>query len=515
MVATRAAIYCRVSSAGQAKDQTIESQRRVLGDYVRRMGWELAGTFEDDGRSAGVGQLGRRDGFARLIAAAEARQFDVLAVADIDRLTRTTSMEERAEILGPFQRLAIPIYTPTGGMLDLQTQLGEMSATMLALGAAAWREQHRRRVKEGRITAAARGRLPAGCPPYGLVYDAATKSLALHPERAPLVVEIFERVVSGTSCGELAREFHTRGIQRPRGRWVGAAIAEIIRSTHPRGLWACNSGTTIDVPRIVSDELWAAAQAAVTRSKINSTLRVKRDYLLVGIGTCALCGSPIWIRSPDHHARPVYICRNRLRPLSPAERCGAPTIRTDLADARVWAVIERELWSDDLERAIAGEVAGRTADARSWQDDRAGYERKLTRLATAESRLLAMFTAERISEPALNTELARIAGERRLLQDSLDAATRAAATAGETAARLRSASEIVTALRAVRADAPHAVRRRLLEQLAPGGVVFGGPEIRLELQIPRPAVAWANPCSVDDSARRTIHETHLRIRTVA
>ncbi len=200
----RAAIYARVSSAAQRDKHTIENQLRVLPAFVAGQGWTLAGTFLDDGRSAKSGQLDAREGFAALVRAAERREFDLLVVVDVDRLTRTNSIEERALILGPFQRLGIDIVTPSGGRLDMRTMLGELWVTIQAMGAAEENRKRAERIKAGKLRAIAEGRKPAGPTPFGLAYDRTTGAWSIDDESAAIVREIFGRVAAGESCVSVA-----------------------------------------------------------------------------------------------------------------------------------------------------------------------------------------------------------------------------------------------------------------------------------------------------------------------
>ena len=197
---TRAAIYARVSSAGQKERHTIENQLRVLPAYVASQGWDLVGQYVDDGRSAKTGQLEARTGFAELVRDATAGRFDVLVVVDVDRLTRTDDMAERAAILGPFQRAGIEIVTPTSGRLDLRTFLGEFHVVMQALVAAEENRKRSERIKAGKLRAIAEGRKPAGPTPYGLVYERSTGRWSIDADAAAIVREIYRRVAGGESC---------------------------------------------------------------------------------------------------------------------------------------------------------------------------------------------------------------------------------------------------------------------------------------------------------------------------
>lgn len=511
----RAVVYPRVSSAAQRERDTIASQLRVLPEYVARQGWTLVrppGTYVDDGRSAAAGKLDRRAGLAELLRDAAAGVFDVVVVVDLDRLSRSEDLAERGAILGALQRAGVRIATTMScQLLDLSTSSGDLMSSLSAYFAAEWLRKHRERVTQGRITAAARGRLPGGRRPPGLAYDPSTGAWSVDPVRGPLVVEIVERVAAGASCRSVADLLEDRGVPREGGRWHAARVAAIVRSRHLVGEWRANRDVVIAVPRLVPDELWAAAQAAVSRARKAALVRTRHDYLLLGVAVCGACGGPMGIRGARD-----YFCRaRRLALRGTAGRCAAPGVPIADVDARAWAALRRELEDPDLERALAGELVEQGAAGRDWEADAASHRRKLDRLAAAERAHLERGTRGLVSAAALDAELARIARERAALTAQLETAGRAAAAAGTTADRLRDAAAIVASLRERLSDAPFGARRALVELLIrPGGAVIAGPELRLTLWVPRPPV-----CQVDGSARGTAHESTaqapLRIRLVA
>jgi len=514
----RAAIYARVSSDGQRDRHTIDSQLRVLPAFVASQGWTLAGTYIDDGRSAATGKLEARDGFHRLAAAAERGEFDVLVVVDVDRLTRTEDLRERAAILGVFQAAGVSIATPASGVLDLRTMMGELYVTLQAIFGAEENRKRAARIREGRITAVRRGRLPGGRPPWGLRFDPIAGAWSIDPVRGPLLRELFERVAAGESCRSLAHELEIRDAPHDGRGWYAPRVARLIRSRHAAGEWAGDRarGIAVSVPRIVSDELWQRAQAALDRSRCSGLRRTRHDYLLEGLGVCGACGALMGIRS--HGGRrgdaAYYFCHGRRMAFARAAgRCAAPGVRVEDADARAWAAIRRELEDPELERAIAGEQFGQDGDRRDWETDAAGYRRKLDRLQAAERALLERFTRGKVGEVALDAELDRIANDRAALTAQLETAGRAAVAARDVVDRLRDARTIATELREALAEAPFAVRRALAEQLVrPGGVAFAGRDIRITLRVPRPASGVG---SADGSAYGCVHDRHLRIRLVA
>src|SRR5262249_21180844 len=83
----RAAIYVRISTGRQERDQTIDSQLTALRQWAQAHGHDLRpeDAFTDEGYS---GSRLDRPGLDRLRDAAREGEFDVLAVLSPDRLAR-------------------------------------------------------------------------------------------------------------------------------------------------------------------------------------------------------------------------------------------------------------------------------------------------------------------------------------------------------------------------------------------------------------------------------------------
>lgn len=521
---TRAAIYARVSSAAQRDRHTIENQLRALPAYAAQQGWTVTGTYVDDGRSAKAGKLDARDGFARLVADAELGAYDVLLVVDIDRLTRTDSLEERARILGPFQRRGIQIVTPSGGALDLRTFLGELYVTMQALVAAEENRKRAERIRAGKLRAIAEGRKPAGPTPYGLAYDRATGVWSLDPARAPIVREIFGRVVAGESCIAIADDLHARGAPEPRGQWSRHKAWQIVRASYPRGVWVADKARrlTIVVPPIVDDSTWYAAEAALVEHGRRGLRRTRHVYLLEGLATCGACGCPIAIRSatPDGRRPRVnpaaYVCRARKGVRRGDPTCSAPILPVADVDARVWAAVIDELSSADFADAVARRRAEQAADRRDWEADAAGHRAHLARLDRVEAGVLARHRRGTVSGGALDLELVAIGRERAAVRAQLATAERAARAAPARAGDLEG---YLAELRGLAASAAPEERQRLVRALlAPRGARFVGERVHLTLAVAAaPAAPRAGSLAVvpDCRTRREGVGEIITIRRVA
>ncbi len=521
----RAAIYARVSSAAQRDRHTIENQLRVLPAFVQSQGWELAGTYVDDGRSAKAGKLDDRDGFAQLLRDAERRKFELLVVVDVDRLTRTDSIEERAQILGPFQRLGIDIVTPSGGRLDMRTMLGELWVTIQALGAAEENRKRAERIKAGKVRAIAEGRKPAGPTPYGLAYDKATGQWSIDEEAAAIVREIYERVAGGESCAAIADDLERRGLRGPKKGWSKPAVYRTMHTRYTCGEWLVDKHrhTVMPVPRILSDELWLAAQNALRKSKTRGLNRTMHVYLLQGLARC-VCGAKILIRSgvkyfnaqhePREHPA-AYFCSARKD-----GACNEPIVYCRDLDTRVWDALIAQLEQPDLVAELAAVERRRANDERDWAKDADGYRAHLARLDKVEAEFMVRYRRNEISKGAWDLELPRLARERKAVADQLKTALEALGSVMTSKQRLSAVGSTVARLRAALPKATPEQRRALLRELASesGVVIVGGrAELELRLVLRENASQVREPALrvVEHSVYRTRHETAVTIRLVA
>lgn len=527
---TRAAIYARVSSATQRERHTIENQLRVLPAFVTEQGWSLADTYIDDGRSAKSGQLELREGFARLLRDAEARRFELLVVVDVDRLTRTDSIEERARILGPFQRLGIDIVTPSGGRLDMRTMLGELWVTIQALGAAEENRKRGERIKAGKLRAIAEGRKPSGPTPFGLHYDRVTKLWSIDEAAAAIVREIYQRVADGESCVRIAGDLAARAMRGPKKGWTPAAVYRCMHGRYTCGEWLVDKkrDVAMAVPRILCDELWFAAQQALRRSQCRGLDRTTHVYLLQGIARCA-CGQPMIIRSGvkyynaqrearEHPA--AYLCKGRM---AKPRTCEAPIAHTGELDDRVWAAVIAELAEPELVAHLSRAQVRKANDARDWAADAEGYRAHLARLDRVEAEIIHEFRRGNVSKEAWAIERPLLERERKAVRDQLRTAIAAQGAILDHRARLQAASSCVERLRESLPTATPGQRRALLRELArDGGVIIDEGRALLDLRLVL-AEATSTAAHVGETALRVVprdvssalYESRLRIRLVA
>jgi len=502
----KVALYARVSSAAQSERHTIQSQLRALRDFAAARGWEVVGEYIDDGRSAKAGRLDRRDGFARLIADAAAGAFEVVAVFDLDRLTRSEDIAERGQILGAFQRAGVQVAIATSGqVLDLSSSMGDLFSGLQTFFAAEDNRKRSERTKAGKRRAAAEGRKPGGPTPFGYRFSR-DGGWSIDEREAALVRELFARVAGGESCRSLDEDVAERGFVGGRGgAWPRGRVLKIIKSGAYRGSWGGHLAVT--VPAIVTEEEWHAAQRQLAILCTGWLTRTPTVHLLAGIAECARCGAAIRVRSHAGRSPTTYVCAARVRRPAVTERCRARHHRAAEVDAALWNQLRTYILRPDLlERAVADAVAAASADAATWQDDLRAAKAALKRSQRAEELILARFRRGLVSEAALDTELAAAARERTLLENQVAAAVRAGEAASRHANRATDFGAAIGEVREMVETASQEERKELVRALLGGRpILVGDDAIRASVAIVSSARRPA-ACSVMHSSWGTAHE---------
>lgn len=473
----RAVLYARVSSAAQKERNTIASQLAELPRFIASRGWTLArpaDTYVDDGRSAKAGQLEQREAFRRLLADAARGVFDVVAVVDQDRLTRSESQRERGAILGAFAEAGVRIaVSSTGQILDLNSDEGDLLSSLGSYFAAAENRKRRERTVRGKIEAAKKGRKPAGPTLYGYRYDRATGVWSIDEEAAAFVRESFDRVAAGETCYRVCLDLQARGAFRPRGgNWNRARVHTLVTNRGYTGRLVVDKvrGLAVTVPRIVSDALFDRAAAALRR-----TVRPPRSRhysLLEGIARCGICGGKIGITGRDDLApsdrtrgrskvQRYYWCRAR-------PSCGLRMLPIRDVDPVIWAELEQAVERPDRVARARQQASTDGRGGQDWAADLASYERQLGDLDRREAAILERFRRGRVSEAAMDRELEASARHRALLERNRDLARQELASARRSRAETEALLSSLQDVRARVRGASAAQKQELARLLVPG-----------------------------------------------
>ena len=311
---TKVGIYARFSSNLQSP-KSIDDQIADCRKLAERHRW-ICVVVESDSEKSGETTVGRH-GYRRLIARAEAGEFQVLMSDAQDRLTR--NQKDLHELLEILDGCDVKLCTVQDGMVD------EVRATINGLQASQSNKSHAHRVRRGQAGQVRRG-LVSGSVAYGhkLVrsVEVPAGGRELDPVAAAVVKSIFEDFAAGMSPAAICAKLNAAGIRTTRGfLWRPSVLTGrkairggLLRNAVYKGIvtWGRTSRkrsprtgkTTINAGqkelqetyyredlRIVSDELWQAVQDRLeTSSEVPLGSRRKPTYLLSGILQCTQCG---------------------------------------------------------------------------------------------------------------------------------------------------------------------------------------------------------------------------------
>src|SRR5262245_29831399 len=432
----RVALYARVSGEQQEKEDTIASQLEALTQRIATDGWECEPElhFVDDGCS---GYILTRPGLERLRDQAAAGAIDRLYVLDPDRLSRKYAYQ--VLILEELTRCGVEVVflrNPIGRgpeqdlLLQVQGMIAEYERAKIM-----------ERCRRGKQHAARRGSVNVlSGAPYGYRYvgkhegggEARYQVLA---EEARVVRKIFDWVgQERCSIGEVCRRLRRDGIPTRTGKpaWDRATVWLILRNPAYRGKAAFGKTraveyqpqrlrpqrgradqprrpvTTIetsqedqifiDVPALVSEELFEAVQAQLEENR-----RRRRDrpgggrYLLQGLVVCKRCGygcygkptSRASAKGRERVPYAYYRCTGSDAYRFGGQRlCWNKQVRTDMLDAAVWEDVRRllsepERVRKEYERRLQGALAGPDREVEHLSKLMRNVKRMISRLIDA------------------------------------------------------------------------------------------------------------------------------------
>jgi site-specific DNA recombinase len=457
-------------------------------------------TYADDGVSGTV-PLESRPAGIRLLEDARQRRFDQLLVFKLDRLGRDTRLILNA--VAELEKYGVRVRSMTEEF-DTATATGRLMLTMLSGFAARERELIRERSVAGTNRLAESGAWHGGIVPYGYRKEGEKAQARIIIREEPIpglqvseaeVVRTIYRMCAAEkkSCQKIADHLNRAGIpcgsseNATAGRrsrrtalcWRPSHIRNMIASRtymgeHLFGKRTKNRNRKIiarTVPAVVSEQQWQAAQQALRANRIMCKRNIRQPYLLKGLIKCGLCGltfSGMRTQPPqrDHY----YRCNGRqhargLYGLS-GKKCPSKTLNGDYVERLVWADIESFLGNP-------GEILERLRERVCMQDGERKRRLKaldeltsrLEQKAAERDRVLGLFRRGRIDDATLDQQLDQINTESFSLHAQIEQATRAL-SAGDRAAQLKSAEELLATLRSrLAGPIPPELKRRIIEIL--------------------------------------------------
>jgi site-specific DNA recombinase len=521
-----AAIYARVSSERQRREQTIRSQTAELRELADARGLLLAEdlVFEDEGFS---GATLRRPALERLRDRAVEGCFEVVLCHAPDRLARRYAYQ--VLLLEEFQRAGVEVVfakEPERG----DSPEDELLRQFQGMIAEYERAQIAERCRRGKLHRARAGAVAVlANAPYGYRYVKKSEHVDAFYEidelEALVVREVFRRYAEdGESIGRIARSLGEQGVPTRTGKtvWNPATIWGMLRNpayagqaafgkTHVTGApvrmtrparqrgqrsgriarerVASEEWKRIPVPALVSEEQFALVGELLERNKRLSPRNTRRPSLLQGILVCRDCGYAYYrssTRSRSGILREYYRCSGSDSSRRPQGRvCHNRPVRMAEIDELVWTQVlglldDPTLIEAEIERRLATLRAAHPASQR-----REGLQRDLARARSAVRRLIDGYQEQLVTLEELRARTPELRKREATLQAQLDALD---AELHDTATYLK-LTETLDAFRArlsVGAENLTVEQRQQIVRLVVREVLIGDDDVTIRHSIPTP-----------------------------
>ena len=315
--------------------------------------------------------------------AARKGEFKVLYVHKVDRLARR--LEWSLEIVHELQALDI-IFKAVEQPFDLGTPEGKLLFHLVSSLGEFYSDNLSKETNKGKLERSLQG-FHNGAVPWGYtsVLQGNRKVGVPDPEKAPVVVSMFERYTTGLySDFKIAEWMNAQGYLTARNRLFNKdSIRDMLRNPYyigniryrgmtvrPKGVSYRSTPPQVSEGQhtpIISQELWDRCQAIRKSRKVTVKTEQKaaRVHLLQSLAVCAHCGRRLRIQTPknfptyyreDSHLRGYYDC-----PYS------GQSIHADDLDGQIAALVKSlkltATWEEDVRKLLQTDQEGPDPEA--------------------------------------------------------------------------------------------------------------------------------------------------------
>ena len=520
---TSAAIYARVSSARQKKDETIGSQTAALREHAAQARLEVPAEwiFQDEGHSGATLVRPALEALRDLVAQG---CVDVVLVYSPDRLARKFAYQ--ALLLEEFARAGVRVEFVKGPRGDSPED--QLLVQFQGMFAEYEKAQLMERYRRGKAHRARCGSVNVlGGAPFGYRYVPKTAdsgaSYEIVDHEAVIAAELFRRYTDdGASIADLTRWLTSENVPTRTGkaRWDRSVVWGMLRNPayagtavfgktqvlqespglnrrarlegrsvprasktagRPREEWI-----EIPVPAIVTAETFGRAAQRLADNKRYAARNTKVPSLLQGLAACSACGYGYYRTSARTTSRKIYYYRclgsDDYR-YEGGRVCGNKPVRADYLDTVVWDHITALLADPALIRAEISKrlEQARTADPATRQ--RKQLELALAKAAASVTAMIEAYSEQLITIDELRARMPHLRSREANLRGQIDALD---ARAADRDAYLKLADDLEGFLAQLRGNAATATvedRQRVLRLLVKD-ILIGPEKITIRHRIP-------------------------------
>lgn len=427
----RAVIYLRVSSVAQLNTDverdgfSLPAQRKACERKAGGLGAEVVDEFVERGES-GKSTL-KRTALAAMLERIECGDIDFVIVHKVDRLARKRA--DDALILERIRSSGAQLVSVSENIDE--TPSGMLMHGILASIAEFYSMNLAAEVLKGTTEKARRGGTPFRAPigylnVREMVDGREVRTIAVDPERAPLIAELFRLYATGSfSLIDLAAIMEAKGLDSPGTPKVPSRplgpnrLSKILGNPFYTGVVSYR-GEVHDGRHqpLVDVETFDVVQNLLEAKRVSGERPSRHQHYLRGSLICGRCeGSLIYSRNRGNGGvYEYYTCIN-----SKHGECDLPHQRLEAIEARIEQLYARVQLEPEIRERVEAAVLAYLEERGQHNAPRlAKAEAELVKLKNQEKKLLEAHYADSISKDLFVEEQARIRRERIAAQKLID-----------------------------------------------------------------------------------------------
>jgi site-specific DNA recombinase len=342
--------------------------------YAKERGYPVVAELAEDDRGASGAEIDLPQ-LNRVRVMAQANEFDVLVVKELDRLSRNLAkqlvIEQELRHAGVAIEYVLGEYpdTPEGNLMKhVRATIAEFEREKIVERSIRGR---RNMVRQGKIM------LHGNKPPYGYRVSDDGATLVPYEPEASMVRLIFQWYTEGDESGkrlsstQIAKrlsdmemptwvEIHPGSDgckKRPFHEWSPDTVLRILHNEAYMGRWHYGKHqekgynprehwVPMEVPALVSVKIWEQAQKQSRANIVMGPRNLKNAYLMRYRLTCKLCGRGIGTLTTKCNGKPYpyYICYGRMNHrVSANPKCNLPYFKVGEVDTAIWKWVKQFL----------------------------------------------------------------------------------------------------------------------------------------------------------------------------
>jgi site-specific DNA recombinase len=449
------ALYCRVSTSSQEKQETIETQLSKLREAYKNE--KIVKEYTD----VCSGFYLEREGLNQLRKDAKNSLFDVVAVYSFDRLSR--KLAHQIALIEELERYGIKVESLCEGSLD-NTPEGILNRNIRGAFSEYERYKIAQRMRDGKYRKALEGDFVWGTPPYGykIIKKNGKRKLVINPEEAEVVKAMFKIYLEEFSLYKTAKRIYELGYRariKRNGKnipFTPFMISKILnnevyignfyygktfptepenprkekrkqtlssRKYRPKEEWKL-----LKVPAIIDKATFERVQE-IKKEMAKHSLKPTRHYLCQGLIKCIHCGyryigkmrSKSHREESPHGAHFYYVCPNKASRRTPGQPlCHSREINTKTLDNIVWGFVSSLIKDKErLKKAIKNLIAERENKRETNQKKYDSLTQKKLEIKQKKFKLLDLYSDGNISKEDLDEKISELNSQQEELEKQI------------------------------------------------------------------------------------------------